>query len=103
MHGLALRIPVVGVMAKADFTGLQLLQSELANRSYIPPPVKGYSSVLDRLIAAGRSGVIAGKGYYDWGGRSPAEWLAERDRKLLALKRALAAIAPMHGVEEENP
>jgi 3-hydroxybutyryl-CoA dehydrogenase len=102
VYGLALRMPVVGVMAKADFTGLQLLQSELANRSYIPPAVKGYSGVLDRLIAAGRTGVIAGKGYYDWGGREAADLLAERDRKLLALKRALAGITPMRGVEEER-
>jgi 3-hydroxybutyryl-CoA dehydrogenase len=97
IHGLALRIPVVGVMAKADFTGLVLMQSELTNRSYQPPPVRGFSTTLDRLIAAGRTGVISGKGYFDWGGRSAEELLGERDRKLLALKRALRGIPPMRG------
>jgi len=95
IHGLALRIPIVGVMTKADFTGLALLQAELAQRSYTPPPVRGFSSTLDRLMAEGRSGVVAGKGYFDWGGRSPAQLMRERDGKLLALKRALRAIGPM--------
>lgn len=97
IYGLALRIPVVGVMAKADFTGLMLMQSELTNRSYQPPPVRGFSTTLDKLIAEGRTGVISGKGYFDWGGRSAEELLAERDRKLLALKRTLREIAPMRG------
>ena len=97
IHGLALRIPIVGVMTKADFTGLGLLQTELTNRSYTPPAVRGFSSTLDALIAAGRTGVNAGKGYFDWGGRSPAELFRERDGKLLALKRALRAIGPMRG------
>jgi 3-hydroxybutyryl-CoA dehydrogenase len=97
IHGLALRIPIVGVMAKADFTGLALLQSELTNRSYQPPAVRGFSTTLDKLLAEGRTGVISGKGYFDWGGRSAEELLGERDRKLLALKRALRAIGPMQG------
>jgi 3-hydroxybutyryl-CoA dehydrogenase len=102
IHGLALRIPIVGVMAKADFTGLALMQSELTNRSYQPPPVRGFSTTLDRLIADGRTGVIAGKGYFDWGGRSAEELLGERDRKLLALKRALRAIGPMRSEPVED-
>ena len=97
IHGLALRMPILGAVAKADFTGLRLLQAELANRSYEPPPARTSSSTLERLIAEGRTGVDAGKGYFDWGGRSAEELLAERDRKLLALKRALRAIGPMLG------
>ncbi|MEJ0017123.1 MAG: 3-hydroxyacyl-CoA dehydrogenase family protein [Acetobacteraceae bacterium] len=97
IHGLALRIPILGIMAKADFTGLALLQQGLANRSYTPPPVRGHSESLDALIAQGRSGVMAGKGYFDWGDRSPEELFRERDRKLLALKQALRKIGPMEG------
>ena len=41
IHGLALRIPILGHLAKGDFTGLQLLQHALANRSYAPPPATG--------------------------------------------------------------
>jgi len=97
IHGIALRMPILGVMAKADFTGLKLMQQGLANRSYTPPVPKGNSEVLDKLIAEGRTGVMAGKGYFDWGERSPEELFRERDRKLLALKQALRKIGPMEG------
>ena len=97
IHGLALRMPILGALAKADFTGLRLLQAELANRSYEPPQAPTSSAALDSLLAEGRTGVDAGKGYFDWGGRSAEELLAERDRKLLALKRALRTIGPMLG------
>jgi 3-hydroxybutyryl-CoA dehydrogenase len=97
LHGLALRIPILGIMAKADFTGLLLMQQGMKNRSYVPPVPRDHSETLDKLIAEGRTGVMAGKGYFDWGDRSPEELFQERDRKLLALKQALRAIGPMEG------
>jgi 3-hydroxybutyryl-CoA dehydrogenase len=97
LHGLALRIPILGIMAKADFTGLQLMQQGMKNRSYTPPVPRERSETLDALIAEGRTGVMAGKGYFDWGDRTPEELFRERDRKLLALKQALRAIGPMEG------
>ena len=97
LHGLALRIPILGIMAKADFTGLLLMQQGMKNRSYTPPEPQGRSETLDRLIAEGRTGVMAGKGYFDWGDRSPEELFRARDRKLLALKQALRKIGPMEG------
>jgi 3-hydroxybutyryl-CoA dehydrogenase len=97
LHGLALRIPILGIMAKADFTGLLLMQQGMKNRSYTPPAPPASSETLDKLIAEGRTGVMAGKGYFDWGDRTPEELFRERDRKLLALKQALRAIGPMEG------
>lgn len=97
LHGLALRIPILGIMAKADFTGLLLMQQGLKNRSYTPPEPKGRSETLDKLIEDGRTGVMVGQGYFDWGDRSPEELFRERDRKLLALKQALRKIGPMEG------
>ncbi len=97
LHGLALRIPILGIMAKADFTGLLLMQQGMKNRSYTPPVPRESSETLDKLIEEGRTGVMAGKGYFDWGDRSPEELFQERDRKLLALKQALRAIGPMEG------
>jgi 3-hydroxybutyryl-CoA dehydrogenase len=97
LHGLALRIPILGIMAKADFTGLPLMQQGMKNRSYTPPEPRDHSETLDALIAAGRTGVMTGKGYFDWGDRSPEELFRERDRKLLALKQALRKIGPMEG------
>ena len=97
IHGLSLRIPILGHLAKADFTGLELTQRALANASYAPPPARTKSETLDALCADGRTGVMAGAGYFDWGGRDPAELFRERDRKLLALKAAMAAIGRMEG------
>ena len=73
------------------------MQQGMKNRSYTPPSPAGASETLDQLIAEGRTGVMAGKGYFDWGDRSPEELFRERDRKLLALKQALRAIGPMEG------
>lgn len=97
LHGLALRIPILGIMAKADFTGLLLMQQGMMNRSYTPPEPRERSETLDRLIEQGRTGVMSGKGYFDWGDRTPEELFRERDRKLLALKQALRKIGPMEG------
>jgi len=97
IHGLALRMPILGIMAKADFTGLLLMQQGLKNRSYTPPEPRGKSETLDRLIADGRTGVMAGKGFFDWGGQTPEALFQERDRRLLALKQALRKIGPMEG------
>ncbi len=98
IHGLALRLPILGQCAKMDFTGLKLMQTVLANRTYEPPTVIDRRDAPDRLLAQGRSGVMAGAGYFDWAGRSPEDLFEERDRKLLALKQALRRIGPMHGV-----
>ena len=97
IHGLSLRIPILGHLAKADFTGLELTQRALANGSYAPPPPRTRSETLDALCAEGRTGVMAGRGYFDWGGREPADLFRERDRKLLALKKAMAGIGRMEG------
>lgn len=97
VHGLALRIPVLGHLAKADFTGLELQRHALANASYQPPGSRTRSSVLDALCEAGRTGVMAGRGFFDWGGRPPEELFRERDRKLLALKAAFRSVGRMEG------
>jgi 3-hydroxybutyryl-CoA dehydrogenase len=97
IHGLALRIPILGIMAKADFTGLLLMQQGMKNRSYTPPVPRDHSETLDALIDKGRTGVMSGKGYFDWDDRAPEELFRERDRKLLALKQALRKIGPMEG------
>lgn len=95
IHGLALRLPVLGHVMKADFTGLPMLQLAVANRTYIPPEPKGESPTLDRLVAAGRTGAMSGRGYFDWGGRSPEELFRARDRKLIAIRKAMRSAGSM--------
>ncbi|HZB37066.1 MAG TPA: 3-hydroxyacyl-CoA dehydrogenase family protein [Beijerinckiaceae bacterium] len=97
IHGLALRIPILGHLAKVDFTGIELVRNALANRTYDPPVPTGRSESVDRLVGEGRTGVMAGKGFFDWGGRSPADLFRDRDRRLLALKKALREIGPLTG------
>ena len=91
IHGLALRMPILGMVAKADFAGLRMLQTELANRNYEPPPVRTSSTTMDRLIAEGRTGVDVGAGYFDWGGRSAEDLMRERDRKLAGPEAGVTA------------
>ena len=91
-HGLALRFATLGVLRKADFTGLDMMRRAVTNKSYTPPEVRDSSATLDKLIAAGRDGVMSGAGFFDYGGRPPAELFRERDVELIGLKRALEAI-----------
>lgn len=95
VHGLSLRLPLLGHFMKADFTGLGLVQKALANRIVPPPPPITRSEALDRLMADGASGVMAGRGFYDYAGAPPAALFEERDRRLIALKRALKEIGSM--------
>ena len=97
IHGLSLRIPILGHLAKADFTGIELVRNALANRTYEPPRPSGRSEAVDRLVSEGRTGVMVGKGFFDWGGRSPEDLFRDRDRRLLALKKALRDIGPLTG------
>jgi 3-hydroxybutyryl-CoA dehydrogenase len=97
IHGLALRMPILGHLAKADFMGLALIYDGMRHATYQPPAQRTHSETLDALMAAGRTGILAGHGYFDWTGRSPDALFAERDRKLLALKRALRAIGTVRG------
>ncbi|MCW8084986.1 3-hydroxyacyl-CoA dehydrogenase family protein [Sabulicella glaciei] len=96
VHGIALRMPIVGVMAKADFTGLPLLQHTFRNKMYTPPVAFESSPSMDALIAEGATGVMSGRGYYEWG-EEPAKLFEERDRKLIALKKSLREIGTMAG------
>ena len=89
IHGLSLRIPLLGHLKKADFTGLEMTRRALANRTVKPPPDRDRCETLEKLLAEGRSGVMSGKGFFDYGGRTPDELFRSRDAKLLSLKRHL--------------
>ncbi|MDX6750152.1 3-hydroxyacyl-CoA dehydrogenase family protein (plasmid) [Geminicoccaceae bacterium 1502E] len=99
-YGLAARMALMGHFGKADFTGLDMVRRAMANGTYKPPVPRGQSPALEALIAQGRGGVMDGAGFYDYGGRSPVELMAERDRKLLALKDAIETIE--EGKGEDN-
>jgi 3-hydroxybutyryl-CoA dehydrogenase len=91
-HGLALRFATLGVLRKADFTGLDMMRRAVANKSYYPPEVQDTSATLEKLIAEGRDGVMSGAGFFDYGGADPQELFRQRDVELIELKRSLEAI-----------
>ena len=62
----------------------------------------GPGRALSELVEAGRTGVLGGAGFYDWSGRAPAEWFEERDRRLVALRRALRRIGSLAGFQEKG-
>ena len=82
----------MGSLMKADFTGLDMMQRGMANRTYDPPIPKGNSPTLDQLITSGRGGVMSGAGYFDYGGLSASELFKNRDIGLLRLKTEVAQI-----------
>ena len=90
--GLALRLPLLGLLRKVDYTGLELIQQLLANKTYEPPQGLERSPTLDEHIQRGWTGVMAGRGFFDYQGRSAEGLFRERDLKLLALKKFLAQL-----------
>lgn len=93
--GLGLRMPLLGILRKADYTGLELIQELLANKTYEPPQGLQRSQTLDELIRMGRTGVMAGKGFFDYRGRPAEALFRERDLKLLALQRFLRQLGDL--------
>ena len=84
-----LRIPLLGLIKRADFAGLDLIQQNLKNKAYSPPPVRGKSDTIDALVSDGKFGVKTRKGFYDYSDRPLEEILKERDEKLLKLRKFL--------------
>jgi 3-hydroxybutyryl-CoA dehydrogenase len=93
--GLALRMPLLGLLKKADYTGLELIQQLLANKTYEPPQGFDRSQMLDEHIKMGRTGVMAGKGFFDYRGRSAEALFRERDLRLIALKKFLVQLGDL--------
>ncbi len=84
----ALRMPIVGLVKRMDFAGLDLTQKVMKNRLYEPPPVATSSSTVDRLISEGKLGVKSGGGFYEYTGSTEAI-MRERDIKLIKLMQFL--------------
>lgn len=85
--GYALRTAVVGPFETVDLTGLDLFRT-IANDLY--PHLcddNEASDLFDEYLEEGRSGVTEGEGFYDYD-RPPEEVLADRDRTILALRKA---------------
>jgi 3-hydroxybutyryl-CoA dehydrogenase len=96
IHGIALRLPILGILAKADFSGLQIGYDAARSRGSEPP-----KAVAD-LVESGKTGVMSGAGFYDWSQHTPAEWFQDRDRRLAQLKQALRKAGSLAGFQERG-
>ena len=79
---------LLGLVQRYDFTGLDISANNIINSSYVMPPVDPHPKALFDHVDKGELGVKTGKGFYDYGGRSPQEVSAERDRLLLRIFEA---------------
>jgi 3-hydroxybutyryl-CoA dehydrogenase len=84
-----LRTPILGLVQRCDFNGLDVVQRNFQNKSYERPPWPGHSKSLDTLVADGRLGVKSGRGFFDYQNKGMEETLRNRDIKILRLKKFL--------------
>jgi len=94
-NSFALRTPIVGLVKRFDFAGLDLTQKILRNRQYEPPRLIDHSPSVDRLVAQGKLGAKTGRGFYDYGNRTPEEITKKRDLKLIRLREFLKELGEL--------
>ena len=82
---LGIRLPIVGAVQTADFTGLDLaFKIQKAQNRLVP--------LIEEKVKKGHLGAKTGKGIYDYGGRSETEILAERDKRYLQMLQCLNTV-----------
>jgi 3-hydroxybutyryl-CoA dehydrogenase len=82
---LGIRIPVVGVVQRYDYTGLDLALTFGKNPSIHLVSKDRRPKTLERLVKDGYFGVKSGRGFYDYSSKRVEEVLRERDRKLIEM------------------
>lgn len=88
-NSLGIRIPVVGVVQRYDYTGLDLALTFEKNPSIRLVSKERIPKSLSRLVRKGYLGVKSGRGFYDYSSKGIEEILKERDRKLIAMVKFL--------------
>jgi 3-hydroxybutyryl-CoA dehydrogenase len=89
---LGVRIPILGVVQRYDFTGIDLVHQFMGNPSIGLVSEDRPSETLQGLIDRGHLGVKTGRGFYDYSGIKLEEIMRDRDIKLIKLKNFLEEI-----------
>lgn len=92
LASLGIRIPVLGVVKRYDFAGLDFTSTVLSNPSIGLVNDDRPSSAVDERVKKGHCGVKSGKGFYDYRNRTPGEIYEQRDRLLIKMRRIAAEI-----------
>ncbi len=87
--GLAMRMIVLGVVQRIDFSGVDLSARTSARSAEQLSPPDYKPKKLFELVQQGALGIKAGKGFYDYTGWSEAELCHMRDVRLLKLLKIL--------------
>jgi 3-hydroxybutyryl-CoA dehydrogenase len=87
--GPGLRYGLLGPLRTADLGGLDVFHAISGYLFADLSSGSGPSSLLARLVAAGRTGTKTGRGFYEYGGGEAARIVASRDQVLLAFLEAL--------------
>jgi 3-hydroxybutyryl-CoA dehydrogenase len=82
---LAVRLPITGIVQRLDFTGLDLVLD-------VTKRYGTRNDIVEDMVKQGRLGAKTGKGFFDYGGRTEAEILRDRDIKYLKLLDCLEEI-----------
>ncbi|HJX60649.1 MAG TPA: 3-hydroxyacyl-CoA dehydrogenase family protein [Thermodesulfobacteriota bacterium] len=88
-NSLGIRIPVVGIVQRYDFAGLDLALTFEQNPSiHLVSKDRSPKTLMD-LVKRGHLGVKSGKGFYDYSSRKMSDVLKERDMKMIKLLKFL--------------
>jgi 3-hydroxybutyryl-CoA dehydrogenase len=89
---LGIRIPILGVVQRYDFTGIDLVDQFMRNPSIDLVSEDKPSKTLKGLVERGHLGVKSGRGFYDYSGEEMEGIMRARDVKLIKLKDFLEGI-----------
>ncbi|MGA6925871.1 MAG: 3-hydroxyacyl-CoA dehydrogenase family protein [Desulfosarcina sp.] len=92
LASLGIRIPVLGVVKRYDFAGLDFTAKVLSNPSIGLSNEDRPSAAVDRLLEKGHKGVKSGRGFYDYTDQHPSEIYRQRDKLLIKMRRVIAEI-----------
>lgn len=92
LASLGIRLPVLGLVRRYDFAGLDFALKIYSNPSIGLMTEDRIPTVLQDLVSKGHLGVKSGKGFYDYKGKQLSEICEQRDRLLVQMREMLEEI-----------